>query len=88
MPPLNLAREAILVRGAVSNAGKVFRGAVRAIDPADQASVDGALAAALEYQNAAAVWNALLGLRDRSIFVRDVAEQVRNLLAEAVEEHA
>lgn len=88
MPSLNLAREAIIARGAVSTAERVFREAVGSFDPADQASIDVALAAALEYQNVVAVRQSLLGLRDRSTFVRDVDGQTRNLLAEAVGEHA
>lgn len=74
--------------GAVSNARKIFRAAVAAIDLDDEASADGAVMAAEHYRKTVAGWNALLGLPARSPFVRDVDGQIRNLLAEAVEENA
>jgi len=78
------ARADLAPRGAAISAREAFREASRAVDPTDQASVDAALRAAMEYRELLVNYNRLIGGGERSALVRSVEDQIRQLLGSIV----
>ena len=78
------ARADLAPRGALIASREAFRTATGAVDPSDQASIDEALQAAMEYRELLLNYNRLIGGGERSALVRSVEDQIRQLLGSVV----